>query len=243
MKDVITKFGRSNNVGNSHISIFYPGLLLGEGDSGVGSIGRIDQANISSGTTIKMHPHINDEILSYFRVGSVVHSDSTGFDERIGRGRLMLMKAGKVFFHEEKILDRLEGLQIFIRPGTADYEPEISFLDLEPEDSINEWRLLASYKPSSSLRFTSKTEIYDISLQSDQRIPLPLSELPNQVKILYVFQGEATVNNHITLNKGEGVIIEEGEVHISASLGAEVVLFVTDRMQDCYKEGMFSGMK
>ncbi|MEJ7677960.1 MAG: pirin family protein [Segetibacter sp.] len=51
-----------------------------------------------------MHPHINDEILTYLRSGKVKHTDSEGFSEFIEPTRLMLMKAGKSFYHEEKVL-------------------------------------------------------------------------------------------------------------------------------------------
>lgn len=107
---MIRKLDLSMKYGNSHIAVLYPGQPLGMGDSGIGSIGRIDQADIHGGTTIKMHPHINDEILSYFRTGKVVHTDSAGLTETLTRSKLMLMKAGRVFYHEEKIMDRLEGL-------------------------------------------------------------------------------------------------------------------------------------
>jgi len=54
-----------------------------------------------------MHPYINDDILSYFRIGKVKNTDSAGFTELISRSKLMLMKSGKVFYHEENILERL----------------------------------------------------------------------------------------------------------------------------------------
>jgi len=152
---MIKKISNSEKKGNSHISVLYPGNSLKINDSGVGSIGRIDQANINGGTTIKMHPHINDEILSYFRTGNVEHLDSGGNRAIITRKKLMLMKSGKAFHHEEKIENKLEGLQIFIRPKTADYEPKVLFYDLENEDSINNWRILASYISSKNPHFNS----------------------------------------------------------------------------------------
>jgi redox-sensitive bicupin YhaK (pirin superfamily) len=192
---MIHKIDLSQKHGNSHISMLYPGQPLGINDSGIGSIGRIDQANILGGTTIKMHPHSNDEILSYFRIGKVIHTDSAGITETISRKKLMLMKAGKVFYHEEKIIDRLEGLQIFIRPETADYEPQVIFYDLTNEDSINTWRLLASNNEKSKLNFTSETEILDITINDNHIFNLPEIQLENGIFILYTFQGSLIVND------------------------------------------------
>ncbi len=113
---MLLKIDKNQKRGNPHIQIMYPGEILKNGDSGLGTLGRIDQAEIHAGTTIKMHPHVNDDILSYFRIGNVRHTDSSNFTEFISRKKLMLMKSGKVFYHEEQIIDKLEGLQIFIRP-------------------------------------------------------------------------------------------------------------------------------
>jgi redox-sensitive bicupin YhaK (pirin superfamily) len=240
---MIQKIDLSQKYGNSHISILYPGQSFGINDSGIGSIGRIDQADIQGGTTIKMHPHINDEILSYFRVGKVIHTDSAGITETISRKKLMLMKSGNVFHHEEKIIERLEGLQIFIRPMTADYEPEILFLDLESEDSINIWRLLASNSKNTKLNFTSETEVFDITITESKSFSLPQTDIKNAIFILYTFQGNMKVNDSILLSKGECVIFDETNINFSTNSKAEVVLFVTNKNQDCFKQGMFSGNK
>lgn len=200
---MIKKLDHSKKVGNSHISILYPGLYLSEGDTGYYSIGRIDQANIGTGAVIKMHPHINDDILSYFRSGKVKHTDSEGFEEFITPGRLMLMKAGKIFHHEEAVHDNVEGLQIFIRPGQKDNQPEVIFDELEEVYSENKWRLIASpNKERTKLQLSSDTYIYDMLLTKEHHSALPKTPQPDVHCLLYVFQGEATVNDEIQVGQG-----------------------------------------
>ena len=131
---MLQKVNASNFSGHGPIQILYPGTVVSKTDTGIGSIGRIDHAIFRGSTLISMHPHVNDEILSYFRSGKTEHKDSEGFVEYIGKNKLMLMKAGKSFYHEERIIDEgepLEGLQIFIRPGKKDLKPEVIFMDLE----------------------------------------------------------------------------------------------------------------
>jgi quercetin 2,3-dioxygenase len=238
---MIKKVTNSEKFGNSHISILFPGKALGNVDTGIGSLGRIDQANIGSRTTIKMHPHVNDEILSYFRTGRVIHTDSSTKTETITRKRLMLMKAGKIFYHEEQIIDRLEGLQIFIRPQTKDYDPEVLFYELENADSVNVWRLLASNEAKAPLRFTSETEIYDIQINNPETYQTPKSLLANQAAILYVFQGNVRINDELSLTKGECIVFEHEQISFNTTSEAELVLFVTNKNQACFKGGMFSG--
>lgn len=62
--------------GGFRIEILHPGLALGRGDSGLGTIGRIDHAQVQPGTLVAMHPHRDDEILTYLRSGRVEHRDS-----------------------------------------------------------------------------------------------------------------------------------------------------------------------
>ena len=113
---MIHKHGIDKKIKSQKISSLFPGCGISSEDTGLGTIGKIDHARIPSGITIKMHPHINDDILSYFRTGVSKHMDSENISAEISRKRLMLMQAGSIFYHEERILEPLEGLQIFIRP-------------------------------------------------------------------------------------------------------------------------------
>lgn len=239
---MLKKIDNSKKAGNSHISILYPGLDLSDNDTGYYSIGRIDQANIGAGAVIKMHPHINDDILSYFRTGKVKHTDSEGFEEFITPGRLMLMKAGKIFHHEEAVQENVEGLQIFIRPGEKDNEPEVVFQELDKVHSTNEWRLIASPDGTKTkLKLSSKTWIYDMQIMPGKSFELPTVFETGTNCLLYVFQGNILVNDHIGLGKGESLFIEDENIHFLTDTDAELVLFVTDTRSSYYDGGMYSG--
>lgn len=241
---MIQKISNAMFAGHGPIKILYPGLAVSETDTGIGSIGRIDHPEFHGNTVIKMHPHINDEILSYFRTGKAEHKDSEGFVEIIGKSKLMLMKAGKLFYHEEKIFgeeEPLEGLQIFIRPGQKDLKPEVYFLELEDLHSENKWRLLASPTDATKFQFSSQTWLYDMKLSENHKTVLP--ELPKEglTCLLYVFKGKATVNTNMELVKKESLVIKDEEITITANEDAELVLFVTDEKAEIFKEGMYSG--
>lgn len=241
---MLKKIDNSKKTGNSHISILYPGLDLTDNDTGYYSIGRIDHANIHSGAVIKMHPHINDEILSYFRKGKVKHTDSEGFEEFIVPTRLMLMKAGKLFYHEEAILEDNEGLQIFIRPGEKDINPEVIFEELAEMYTENKWRLIASpHKEQSKLQFSSQTWIYDTQITTGNKMQLPEYPKPDFGYLLYVYQGSVIINENIILSKGESLFIKDENVGFITESEAVLVLFVTDTNAPYYDGGMYSGHK
>ena len=231
------------------ISILYPGASLSATDTGIGSIGRIDHAKISGGGFIPMHPHINDEILSYFRSGKSEHKDSEGLVEIVGGKRLMLMKAGSSFYHEERIFDDegepLEGLQIFIRPGKKDLTPEVRFLELETLHSQNKWRLLASPTTDTTFQFSSQTWIYDTKLTQGNTLALPALAKEQLTCLLYVFKGNASIQSEsgavVPLATKESIVIKDETITITANEDTELVLFVTDEQAEIFKDGMYSG--
>lgn len=241
---MIHKIGNDKKTGNAHIKILYLGAAIGSTDTGIATIGRIDQASLNPGAFIAMHPHINDEILSYFRSGKVKHTDSTGFSEFITPSRLMLMKAGHSFFHEEKVADDsavLEGLQIFIRPREKDLTPDVQFYELPAIYSENEWRLLAAPTSDAPLQLRSDTWIYDIQITAEKQLGIP--ELPKKelTLLLYVFQGTALINDSITLDKGESIVVNGEEPVTIQAKNLEMVLFATDEASRFFDGGMYSG--
>jgi len=241
---MLTKINDTLFKGNGPIKILYPGLAVSNTDSGIGSIGRIDHPEIHGNTVIKMHPHINDEILSYFRTGKAEHKDSEGFEKTIGGNILMLMKAGKLFYHEEKIIgegEPMEGLQIFIRPGKKDLTPQVIFRELDQVYSENSWRLLGSPTDETTFQFSSQTWLYDSKLLKDSIIELPALERSGLTYLLYVFNGIVKVNDDLSLKKKEGLIVKDEAISIKSEVDSELVLFITDENAEVFKEGMYSG--
>jgi len=241
---MLKKIDNTQKQGHGPIKMLYPGLALQQNDTGIGSVGRIDHALLPPGGFIAMHPHINDEILSYFRSGRVKHTDSEGFTEYITKNRLMLMKAGKQFFHEEKVMEdggNIEGLQIFIRPQTKDLTPQVDFCELEEVHSTNQWRNIASPETEDGLlKLRSQTWIFDMQITDKNSFSLPIFENSNLTFLLYVFQGNVQVNNNINLSKGESLLIKNEIISIDATQ-AELVLFVTNEDAEIFKGGMYSG--
>jgi hypothetical protein len=51
-----------------------------------------------------MHPHQDDEILTYIRARKILHRDTAGDKEEMTKALLMLVNAGHTFQHDEKML-------------------------------------------------------------------------------------------------------------------------------------------
>ncbi|MCF0074957.1 pirin family protein [Dyadobacter sp. CY261] len=227
------------------IQILYPGLIRPElDDSGFSSIGRIDHARITPGTIIPMHPHKNDEILTYLRSGNVKHLDSEGYTGIISNQRLMMMNAGADFYHEEKVLEEggvLEGLQIFIRPETADLPPMVQFSELSDTYSVNRWRKMAGKGNDYPLQIRSNTWLLDLRLEKGEAIVLPEAPSERCAFLFYVFEGKVKVNETMDLSTGESVLIEMESPIFQAVETSDVVLFITQTNAAHFDGGMYSG--
>lgn len=230
--------------GGFGIDILWPGRVLASDDSGIGTIGRIDQANVKPGTVIAMHPHRDDEILTYIREGRMLHLDSVGNEEELSSTRLMLMNAGHRFQHEEHIPgnpgETMRCLQIFVRPAESGLVPQVQFHDVGTPYSENSWRTLAG-PDNAPLIFRSQTWLQDTRLEKDHTLMLPPVPVSSAVRLLYLFAGSAEIGD-ITLGAGESVIIEDQTRHpIIARESSDLVLFTTDPAANVFRGGMFSG--
>ena len=230
--------------GGFGIEILFPGKGIGSDDSGIGTIGRIDQATVTPGTLVSMHPHKDDEILTYLRSGVVEHKDTEGNIEVITNKRLMMMNAGRQFQHEELVLPDggvLTALQIFIRPEFGGLIPKVQFYDFPEAVSRNQWRQIAGKDDTFPLQIRSSTWVYDISLERGKQQSLPVLPIREATCLVYLFDGLLTVNDNFNIQKGESMVVENEEIRLTAIEDCNIVLFVTDRNARVFKEGMYSG--
>ena len=180
---------RGHQAGGFGIEILYPGEALGgdNGDSGIGAIGRIDHATIGAGTVVRMHAHKDDEILSYMRSGTMLHLDNMGNEETVTSQRMMLMNAGHTFQHEEKMLEPVSMLQIFLRPRAPNLEPMVQFHSLDDVLSNGKWRMLAGPEGAAPLEVRAQAWVQDMQLTDGQSTALPPPPAADVTRLLYAF--------------------------------------------------------
>ncbi|WP_117195556.1 pirin family protein [Rhizobium terrae] len=222
------------------VEILYPGLTLTSDDTGIGPIGRIDRAQVQPGHLIGMHPHKDDEILTYIRGGEMLHRDTVGNETKLDKTHFMLMNAGHTFQHEELMLgdDPVKALQIFLRPNAPDLEPMVQFHEFTEEDSVDRWRLIAGLS-GAPLKVRSDVRVFDARIAGGVHLRLPAKEARRNT-LLYVYSGKVSIAGEL-VSEGESAFTSNGDFEISALSASDVVLFSFDLMADVYRGGMFSG--
>ncbi|GAB4020992.1 hypothetical protein GCM10028808_64400 [Spirosoma migulaei] len=201
-----TKRGFGNAI--FQVYVLYPGTVMGTYDTGLLTIGRIDHASFRPPGIVPMHPHQDDEILSYMRAGQQIHKDSTGQIEHLTDSYLMLMNAGSGISHEEIAEKDVEMLQIFMRPAENGLPPQVQFHQFADVYSVNQWRLLAGNDAKAPLQLRVDTAIFDARLNKDHLLTIPPTD-ENVVHLLYCFNGSIEVGDH-RLEKGDSLIFESG---------------------------------
>lgn len=226
-----------------NIDIYFPGLQLNDpaDPRGFAQLGRFDKGHLFPGVFVGMHPHRNDEILTYMRSGEMVHEDTEGQKEAVSNTHLMLMNAGSGIYHQESIPENgreVKLLQIFLRPAKENDAPRVQFSDFSDPYSLNRWRLVAGEeKKFPPLIINSTVNVYDTRLQNST---LTLPAFEDKTYLLHVFEGDVSLGE-LHLAEGDSLIYSHEKLSVQASETADLVLFELDEHAEYTREGMYSG--
>lgn len=210
-------------------------------DFAFGPLAIIDHAVMKKRITIKMHEHVNDEILSYLSAGVMYHKDSAGLEVPITPGNLMMMNAGKSFWHEEKVEENeVEMLQIFVRPNKTDLPANIQFHD-KPVDNRNWYVMVGPVGSDAPLFVRQNVYILDAHPQAGEDLEIPQYE--GYTPFLYVMDGEIAIQD-LTIGKQEAVTdLVHPLPRLVANEDSIIVLFFVDLNAEMSMDGTISGLK
>lgn len=217
----------------------FPGESLpGHADHGYGALAAVDDATLEPGTVVGMHEHRNDEIVSYVHEGSMRHQDSTGAKLEIDTGNLMVMNAGRSFWHEERTLigdPEARTFQIFIRPHTVDLEPKLQHLPLG-DPPVDAWRYLTGPEWSDApTTVRNNVMLFDGTLAEGVSLTLPAYAAWDCY--LVVLRGSIQVKDQILSAVNSALLKDEKDVGIESLETSLVVVFLIDPAAKLTYEG------
>ncbi len=155
------------------------------------------------------------------------HNDRTCGKLIIDPSHLMVMNAGRSFWHEEGTLDtdhKLRMLQIFVRPRALNLEPIIQHGPITPAPA-NQWRHLFGPKGSEAPFFVrNDVHFYDIHLEAGALATLP--EIPGWGSYLYVYSGAVEIGGTRLGEGGSALATSPNSERLRAIEASLVVAFV-----------------
>ena len=223
-----TRFSR--DMGGFVVFLNMPGWLLKRPtDHGHGALAMVVESILHPGRHIAMHEHRNDEIISWVPAGVMRHDDKSSGQLLTDVGHLMVMNAGRSFWHSEETLPsdpHLRMLQILVRPRAVDLEPNIQHGEVKPA-AQNTWRHLVGPEGGSAPFFVRNTiDFFDIRLDAGARSDFPSA----QGRDLYfiVFTGAIGVGGQHFGEAEQGLIIGRDRTSLEAHQPSVVVAFIID---------------
>lgn len=227
-----------------NIDINFPGMAVMDRTDrkGLGQLGRFDHGRLKPGVFVAMHPHVNDEILSYIRKGNLIHEDTEGDKTTISGTKIMMMNAGKGIYHQESIPDdgnEVEMLQIFMRPSATGLKPQVQFYDFNETYSKDKWRTIAG--PSNQdalLKVNSEVSVFDTRIENGSIKSLNEN---GKTYVLYVFEGNVQTDG-ISLETGDLLVYENEQLTITSQAVSDLILFELDLNAIYSRDGMYSGV-
>jgi redox-sensitive bicupin YhaK (pirin superfamily) len=173
------------------------------------------------------HPHRDMEILTWVLEGSLEHKDSMGNGSVIRPGEMQYMSAGTGVTHSEfnpSKSEKVHLLQIWIETGEPGARPRYAQREFTAGLKDGALHLLASPDGRDG----------SIAIRQDARLQVARADAPRDLSVdldpgrtgwLQVARGSLRVNGE-ALEHGDGAAIQgEKQLSISASIGAEFLLF------------------
>jgi redox-sensitive bicupin YhaK (pirin superfamily) len=185
-----------------------------------------------------MHEHRDDEIISWVPDGVMRHDDRAGGKLVTDRDHLMVMNAGRSFWHSEETLvsdPPLRMLQIIARPYAAGLEPAIQHgaIASAPE---NQWRHLAGPQGSvAPFHVRSALQFFDIRLAKGATASAPAAT--GMDFYFYVFEGTAEAGGKVFAEGEQGLLLGGGALDVTALEDSILAAFLIDPSAPVARQG------
>ena len=189
----------------------------------------INEDYIAAGRGFGAHPHRDMEILTYVLSGKLAHQDSMGHTEELGPNEIQRMSAGTGIVHSEfnsSKTDPVHLFQVWIEPASNGTKPSYEQLKFEPEEKLDQWKLLASSKKAPGAAIINQ----DASLSVAELTPgktLSYDLGADRHAWVHVVRGEVSINGS-NLNAGDAASIDNEqrfEINVSSTGNSEVLVF------------------
>jgi len=185
----------------------------------------VNNDRIDGGGGFPMHSHEDMEIITWVIEGEIVHEDSTGTKESIGRNGVQKMSAGSGISHSEyngSETDQLHLVQIWIEPNVTGIEPYYQDAVFDDDALNGEIVSIASRDKDAPVKLEQDATMYVAHLDPGEVVHHQLGE--DRRAYLVVLRGSSLLNDR-ELSEGDAVRVqEEPELTIRSDTGTEVQL-------------------
>lgn len=191
-----------------------------------GSLRVFNDDTLSPGAVWPLHPHRDNEVVTYCAGGEFRHEDERGKGGILRKGWVQHTTIGRGIWHSEinnKPDEPMRFIQMWFLPTTHGLEPSVEQKKVEKAERTNKFLPLVSNSYPGALRIVSDAAVYSCFLERGKSTNHVLGA--GRGAYLYVLEGGPLEVNGIHVPElGAAKITEEKELHVEAKKDAELLL-------------------
>jgi redox-sensitive bicupin YhaK (pirin superfamily) len=191
-----------------------------------GTLRVFNDDTLSPGAVWPLHPHRDNEVVTYCAAGEFRHADEHGKGGVLRKGWVQHTTVGKGMWHSE-INNRpdvpMRFIQMWFLPSKHDLEPSVEQKTVEKSERTNRFLPLVSNAHEGALKIFSDAEVYSCFLQSGRSADYPVQS--GRGVYLYVLEGgPVKLNGSVVPTLGAVMVTDEQELRASTEEDAELLL-------------------
>lgn len=191
-----------------------------------GTLRVFNDDTLSPGAVWPLHPHRDNEVVTYCADGEFRHADEHGKGGILKKGWVQHTTVGRGMMHSEinNLPDRpMRFIQMWFIPRERGLEPSVEQRAVKRAERTNRLLLLVSGKNSGALPLVSDADVFSCFLQKGHRISYSIGEQSGVY--LYVLEGGSVQVSGNEARALAAVMATGGqEIDISADADAELLL-------------------
>jgi redox-sensitive bicupin YhaK (pirin superfamily) len=191
-----------------------------------GTLRVFNDDTLSPGAVWPLHPHRDNEVVTYCAEGEFRHADEHGKGGILKKGWVQHTTVGRGMMHAEinNLPDRpMRFIQMWFIPRKRGLEPSVEQRAVERTERTNRFLLLVSGKNPDALPLVSDANVFSCFLEKGQSVRHQVGNLRGAY--LYVLEGgPVKVNGNEARALAAAMAADKQELEISANADAELLL-------------------
>lgn len=191
-----------------------------------GTLRVFNDDTLSPGAVWPLHPHRDNEVVTYCAGGEFRHEDERGKGGILRKGWVQHTTVGRGMWHSEinnKKDEPMRFIQMWFFPTTHDLEPSVEQKKVDKSERTNKFLPLVSNVHPGALKIVSDAQVFSCFLEAGKRANHMLEA--GRGAYLYVLEdGPVSVNGVPVPALGAAKVTEEAELLVEAKKDAELLL-------------------
>jgi redox-sensitive bicupin YhaK (pirin superfamily) len=191
-----------------------------------GTLRVFNDDTLSPGAVWPLHPHRDNEVVTYCAGGEFRHADERGAGGVLKKGWVQHTTVGRGMWHSEinNLPDRpMRFIQMWFLPSERGREPSVEQKAVGKADRTNRFLPLVSDRHPGALHIVSDAEVYSSFIEKGESIRHPIAG--GRGAYLYVLEGGPLDVNGLSLPAlGAAMAVGEKALIVNAGKDSEVLL-------------------